>query len=65
MTGLAGLHIALVGPVPPPAGGMAMQTRQLAELLTLQRARVTLVAMRVAMILATLVVAIPLATNAA
>lgn len=29
----SGLRIALVGPVPPPAGGMASQTRQLAELL--------------------------------
>ena len=27
------LIIALVGPLPPPAGGMANQTRQLAELL--------------------------------
>lgn len=33
MTGLRGLRIALVGPMPPPAGGMANQTRQLAELL--------------------------------
>ncbi len=31
---LAGLRIVLVGPLPPPAGGMANQTRQLAELLT-------------------------------
>lgn len=31
--GLQGLRIALVGPMPPPAGGMANQTRQLAELL--------------------------------
>lgn len=30
---LAGLRIVLVGPLPPPAGGMANQTRQLAELL--------------------------------
>jgi glycosyltransferase involved in cell wall biosynthesis len=30
---LAGLRILLVGPVPPPAGGMANQTRQLGELL--------------------------------
>ena len=29
----AGLRIALVGPLAPPAGGMANQTRQLAELL--------------------------------
>lgn len=33
-TGFAGLRIALVGPLPPPAGGMAMQTRQLGELLS-------------------------------
>jgi glycosyltransferase involved in cell wall biosynthesis len=32
--GLAGLRLLLVGPVPPPAGGMANQTRQLGELLT-------------------------------
>ncbi|MDP2005218.1 MAG: glycosyltransferase family 4 protein [Rubrivivax sp.] len=43
MTGLAGLRIALVGPLPPPAGGMAMQTRQLAELLRNAKAEVTLV----------------------
>jgi glycosyltransferase involved in cell wall biosynthesis len=29
----SGLRILLVGPLPPPAGGMANQTRQLAELL--------------------------------
>ena len=28
-----GLRVGLVGPLPPPAGGMANQTRQLAELL--------------------------------
>lgn len=44
MTELAGLRIALVGPVPPPAGGMAMQTRQLAELLSAEGAKVELVA---------------------
>lgn len=33
MTKLAGLRIALVGPLPPPAGGMATQTAQLARLL--------------------------------
>jgi len=33
MPSLAGLHIGLVGPLPPPAGGMANQTRQLARLL--------------------------------
>lgn len=31
--GLNGLRLALVGPLAPPAGGMAGQTRQLAELL--------------------------------
>lgn len=30
---ISGLRIGLVGPLPPPAGGMANQTRQLAELL--------------------------------
>jgi L-malate glycosyltransferase len=39
----AGLHIALVGPLPPPAGGMANQTRQLAELLCAAGAQVDLV----------------------
>lgn len=39
----AGLRVGLVGPLPPPAGGMANQTRQLAELLTAGRASVTLV----------------------
>lgn len=43
MTGFAGLRIALVGPLPPPAGGMAMQTRQLAELLAAAQAQVMLV----------------------
>lgn len=33
MTGEA-LHIGLIGPLPPPFGGMANQTKQLAELLT-------------------------------
>lgn len=41
--GLQGLRIGLVGPLPPPAGGMAMQTRQLAELLNGGGAVVTLV----------------------
>ena len=40
----AGLRIGLVGPIPPPSGGMANQTRQLAELLRSERAQVTLVA---------------------
>lgn len=39
----AGLRVALVGPLPPPAGGMANQTRQLAELLGQEGARVELV----------------------
>lgn len=43
MTALAGLRIGLVGPLPPPAGGMAMQTRQLAELLCGEKAEVLLV----------------------
>ncbi|MCB1960095.1 MAG: glycosyltransferase family 4 protein [Rhodocyclaceae bacterium] len=37
------LHVCLVGPLPPPAGGMANQTRQLAELLTVEGARVDIV----------------------
>jgi glycosyltransferase involved in cell wall biosynthesis len=40
---LAGLRILLVGPLPPPAGGMANQTRQLAELLRGAQAQVELV----------------------
>lgn len=40
---LNGLRIALVGPLPPPEGGIANQTRQLAELLETDGARVTLV----------------------
>ncbi len=40
---IEGLRIGLVGPLPPPAGGMAMQTRQLADLLSGAGARVTLV----------------------
>jgi glycosyltransferase involved in cell wall biosynthesis len=43
MSSLAGLRVGLVGPLPPPAGGMAMQTRQLAELLRGAGAEVTLV----------------------
>lgn len=38
------LHICLVGPVPPPAGGMANQTRQLKALLQQDGAIVELVA---------------------
>ncbi len=41
--GFEDLRIALVGPLPPPAGGMANQTRQLAELLAAEGARVELV----------------------
>src|SRR5512138_2298862 len=41
---LSGLKIALVGPLPPPHGGIANQTRQLAELLEREGACVTLVA---------------------
>jgi L-malate glycosyltransferase len=41
--GLAGLRVALVGPLPPPAGGMANQTCQLAELLQGAQAAVHLV----------------------
>jgi glycosyltransferase involved in cell wall biosynthesis len=39
----AGLRIGLVGPLPPPAGGMANQTRQLAELLRAAEASVVFV----------------------
>ena len=45
MTALAGLRIGLVGPLPPPAGGMAMQTRQLAELLCGEKAEVLLLSL--------------------
>ena len=40
---VAGLRMALVGPLPPPAGGMANQTRQLSELLRAAGAEVDLV----------------------
>ncbi|MEO8346690.1 MAG: glycosyltransferase family 4 protein [Betaproteobacteria bacterium] len=40
---LSGLKVGLIGPLPPPAGGMANQTRQLAELLAREGATVTLV----------------------
>ena len=39
----AGLNVGLVGPLAPPAGGMANQTQQLAELLRAGRASVTMV----------------------
>jgi len=37
------LHIGLIGPLPPPSGGMANQTRQLAGLLQQEGVAVTLV----------------------
>jgi glycosyltransferase involved in cell wall biosynthesis len=40
---LDGLRIALVGPLPPPEGGMANQTLQLGELLRGEGAQVTIV----------------------
>ena len=40
---LGELRILLVGPLPPPAGGMANQTRQLAELLRGEGARVKVI----------------------
>ena len=40
---LAGLRIVLVGPLPPPEGGMANQTQQLAELLGREGAQVNVV----------------------
>jgi glycosyltransferase involved in cell wall biosynthesis len=40
---IADLHVCLVGPLPPPSGGMANQTYQLAELLRGEGARVDLV----------------------
>ena len=42
-TGLANLRIGLVGPLPPPSGGMANQTRQLGELLASVGVTVTMV----------------------
>ncbi len=41
---LAGLRVGLVGPMPPPEGGMANQTRQLGELLRRDGAEVTVIA---------------------
>lgn len=43
LSGLPGLRIGLIGPLPPPSGGMANQTRQLAELLAAAGAMVTTV----------------------
>lgn len=37
------LHVVLVGPLPPPSGGMANQTRQLAQLLEAEGVTVTVV----------------------
>jgi len=45
---LAGLRIALVGPMPPPEGGMANQTRQLGELLQREGAKVTVITVNAA-----------------
>lgn len=44
MAGFVGLRVLLVGPVPPPNGGMANQTAQLARLLRQEGATVDLVA---------------------
>lgn len=41
--GLKGMRIMMVGPLPPPSGGMANQTRQLAELLSHEGSRVEIV----------------------
>lgn len=43
VSGDAPAHIVLVGPLPPPAGGMANQTRQLARLLSEDGVRVDVV----------------------
>lgn len=43
MTRFDGLRIGLIGPLPPPAGGMANQTHQLAELLRKRGAIVEIV----------------------
>jgi glycosyltransferase involved in cell wall biosynthesis len=40
---MTALRVLLVGPLPPPAGGMANQTRQLAQLLSAEGLAVTLV----------------------
>lgn len=37
------LHVGLVGPLPPPSGGMANQTKQLAELLRCEGVTVSLI----------------------
>lgn len=43
MTGFQGLRLMLVGPLSPPAGGMAAQTEQLARLLEVEGAQVEIV----------------------
>lgn len=43
MNAFDGLRLTIVGPLPPPAGGMANQTRQLAELLGVSGAKVAIV----------------------
>lgn len=45
----AGLRIALIGPLPPPSGGMANQTLQLCELLRAEGATVELVQVNLAL----------------
>ncbi|WP_312438853.1 glycosyltransferase [Janthinobacterium sp.] len=47
---LAGMRIALVGPQAPPAGGMANQTAQLAQLLRAEGAKVELLAVNAGML---------------
>ena len=41
LQGFSSLRIGLIGPLPPPSGGMANQTRQLGELFTAAGANVT------------------------
>lgn len=43
MESFCGLRVAIIGPLPPPSGGMANQTRQLARLLTDEGASVEVV----------------------
>lgn len=43
MSGFGALRLTIVGPLPPPAGGMANQTQQLAELLAAAGAEVRVV----------------------
>ena len=47
LPGIAELHIGLVGPLPPPSGGMANQTKQLAGLLQQEGIAVTLIQVNV------------------